>query len=98
MKKANYVFEVETLEAGQKKSYGDSYYSYNITSDRPEREVKLFCMNVLNESYILSEMPNPFAGKLLEFKKITNNNKDKPFFEKQECETYSYKLSNEYTG
>ena len=25
-------------------------------------------------------MPNPFAGELLEFKKITNNNEGKSFF------------------
>jgi len=94
----NYIFEVEVLEAGQRKSYGDSYYSYSVSSERPEREVKLFCMNVLNRSFIPSEMPNPFAGKLLEFKKITDNNKDKSFMDKREVEIYSYKLSNEYTG
>ena len=98
MKTVNFLFEVETVESGQRRSYGDSYYSYNVTSDRPEREVKSFCMNVLNKSFNPAEMPNPFAGKLLEFKKITDNNKDKSLFDKKECETYSYKLSNEYTG
>jgi hypothetical protein len=94
----NYNFEVETIEAGQRQSYGDSYYSYKVTSERPEYEVKDFCMKVLRKSHELKDMPNPFAGKLLEFKKITDNNKGKGFLDTKVAETYSYKLKTEYTG
>ena len=93
----DYNYEVETLEAGQRNAYGDSYYSYKVTSKRPEHEVRLFCMTILKKSHELKDLPNPFAGKLLEFKKLTDNNKSKSFLVENE-ETYSYKLKTEYTG
>lgn len=98
MKEISYVFKVKCLEAGQRRSYGDSYYSYEVVSDREEREVKEFCMNALRKSYESKDMPNPFAGKLLEFKRVTDNNSGKSFLDKRVEETYSYKLSTEYTG
>ncbi len=91
-------FEVETIESGQRHSYGDSFYAYKITTNRPENEVRNFCMNVLRKSYETKDMPNPFSGKLIEFKKLTDNNKGKNFFQSKEAETYSYKLTTLYTG
>lgn len=92
-----YTFEIECLESGQKKAYGDSFYSYKVTSDLSEEIVKLFCMNVLKKSYIAGGMPAWAVGKLLKFVKITNNNKGKDIF-KREKETYSYRVKKEYTG
>lgn len=93
-----YQFNVETIEAGQRKSYGDSYYTYKITSSENEMFVKNFCTKVLKPSYEKKDMPDPFVGELLEFKKITNNNEGKSFFDAKESETYSYKVRTEYTG
>ena len=84
-----YNFDVKCLESGQRKSYGDSYYSYEVTSSQYENVVKSFCMNVLDKAYKFEDMPHPFAGKLLEFKVISESGDNK---------TYSYKLSKEYTG
>lgn len=91
-----YLFEIETIESGQKRKYSDSYYTYKITSNRPEHEVKAFCMNVLRKSYPKDKMPNAFACELLSFKKITNNNKGNLFG--KEKETYEYKTTELYTG
>lgn len=85
----NYNFEVDIKESGQRKSYGDSYYTYEVTSDRHEHEVKNFCTNVLKKSYEHKNMPDPFAGRILEFKKISSDG---------ERNTYSYKVKTEYTG
>lgn len=93
-----YKFDVKTIEAGQRQSYGDSFYAYEVSSIEQEWDVKNFCMKVLKPSYEKKDMPNPFAGQLLEFKKITNNNEGKSFLDAREVETYSYKVRTEYTG
>lgn len=93
-----YKFNVETIESGQRKSYGDSFYTYKVTSTEPEWVVKTFCTKVLKPSFEKKDMPDPFYGELLEFKKITNNNEGKSFTDKKEPETYSYKVRTEYTG
>jgi hypothetical protein len=98
MKKYTISFEIETIQAGQKQSYGDSYYTYKVTSTSSEQEVKGFCMNSLRISYKKEDMPDPFAGELLEFKKLTDNNEGKGFLDSREPETYSYKTRNIYTG
>ena len=95
MDKRKYIFEVETIEAGQRRSYGDSYYHFKVTSKHPQDVVKGFCMGALRPSYKAEDMPNPFAGKLIMFEKITNNNKS--FLDGNE-ETYEYKMESQYTG
>jgi len=94
----SYKFNVETIEAGQRKSYGDSYYTYKVISTENEWDVKNFCMSVLKKSYEKKDMPDPFSGELLEFNKITNNNEGKSFLDSREEETYSYKVRTMYTG
>jgi len=92
----DYKFSIKCLAAGQKSAYQDSFYSYEVTSDRPEYEVKAFCMHVLRKSYPKNEMPNPFAGELLEFTNLTNKKPEFPF---GSCEnTYLYRTREEYTG
>ena len=93
-RKVNYSFDVEVIEEGQRQSYGDSFYTYKVSSLEPEYRVKEFCKGVLKMSYPKNEMPDPFAGELLEFKKITSNGKDSF----SSMETYSYKVRTEYTG
>ena len=95
MKKHTYTFEVETIEAGQRQAYGDSYYHFKVTSRHPMDVVKGFCMGALRPSYKKEDMPNPFAGELKLFKKITNNNES--FLDNNE-ETYEYKMESTYTG
>lgn len=90
-----YVFDVEVKESGQRRSYGDSYYSYFVTSKHEPWMVKSFCMKVLKQSYPKADMPTPFSGELLLFKKITNNNET--LLGGKE-ETYEYKVRCEYTG
>lgn len=93
-----YSFDVECVEAGQRRKYGDSFYSFKVTSTMIEKDVKTFCMGILNPSYEPKDMPNPFAGRLLEFKKLTDNNKDRNFLDDTLPEEYSYKIKCEYTG
>lgn len=94
----DYIFKVKVLEAGQKRRYGDSYYSYEVTSNRDESEVKSFCMNVLRKSYEREKMPHPFAGELREFTKITKNTpEDADFFSERLEETYLYKVQEQFT-
>jgi hypothetical protein len=81
----DYLFSVECHEAGQRRSYSDSYYSYTVKSELAEHTVRQFCMNVLRKSYEPKDMPHPFAGRLLEFKLTAPN-------------TYSYKTEEMYTG
>ncbi len=40
-------YEVSRLHSGQKRPYGDSYYEFLIKSEKPESEVKKFCVEVL---------------------------------------------------
>ena len=42
-----YVFEVETKEAGQRRRYGDSYYHYIVKSKLSLQSVKRFCTEIL---------------------------------------------------
>lgn len=93
-----YNFEVKSLEAGQRGKYQDSFYSYEVTSTRSEQEVRRFCMKVLRRSHEPKHMPNAFAGKLLEFKKLTDNNKGKSMLAPKEPETYLYRTTELYTG
>mgnify|MGYP000521090334 CR=1 FL=1 len=93
-----YKFEVETIEAGQRGKYQDSFYTYKVHSDRPENEVKNFCMKVLRKSYVRGDMPNPFAGRLIRFERISNNNEDKKWNDTRKTETYEYKVRETYTG
>lgn len=93
-----YKYSVETKENGQRRKYEDSYYHFLVISDRQEAEVKLFCMHVLRKAYKKEEMPNPFAGELVEFKKITDNAKGLTFPPEGTLETYSYKTREEYAG
>jgi hypothetical protein len=96
--KKEYVFKVINFEAGQRKPYGDSFYHYEVTSNRPYDEVKNFCMNVLIKSYPRNEMPNPFAGEFVEFKRLTNHNEGRKFLDKRKEDTYRYKMKTMYTG
>ncbi len=95
-----YIFNVETKEAGQRKSYGNSYYHY-IVEDKTERglqerEVKQFCTGFLKPAkYSHAEWLQAqkegggaevhFSNYYTEFKKISDRK-------------YSYKVVSSYTG
>ena len=89
----DYSFQVETIEAGQRKSYGDSFYAYKVTSSQPKYVVEAFCTNVLKRSYKKEDMPSPFDGELLEFKTLNDLAGSS-----KGIVTYSYKVRTEYTG
>ncbi len=93
-----YLFKIKTLEAGQRGPYQDSFYTYEVTSIESEHDIKQFCMNVLKPSYFKKDMPNPFAGELLEFTQLTDNNKGKSFLNSKDEETYFYRVRCIYTG
>lgn len=93
-----YRFKVETIESGQRHSYGDSFYHYKVTTTVDEYKTKKFCMSVLGTSYEKKDMPNHFAGKLLEFRKETDNNKGRGFLEERKEETYIYRYTSLFTG
>lgn len=42
-----YNFDVTVIRQGQPRPYADSYYEYEIESNRPEHEVKRFCTQIL---------------------------------------------------
>ncbi len=87
------IFQIKTIEAGQRDRFGPKYYSYEITSYFPEKDVKKICTTRLKPSSSKDQMPNAFSGELIEFKNLTgfyghNGLPDK----------YSYKVKFEYTG
>lgn len=92
-------FKVKTIEAGQRGKYQDSFYHYEVTSKEPEFLVRKFCMKVLKSSYEKKDMPNAFAGQLLEFKKITDNkHPDNILDAPSTADTYRYRVQCLYTG
>jgi hypothetical protein len=42
-------FDVKVTHSGQKRRYGDSYYEFTITSDKPESEVEKYCTEIVRE-------------------------------------------------
>ncbi len=80
----NYNFKVETIEAGQRRKYGDSYYHYIITNESEvnftDHVVKEFCTKFLKparpEKEIREALQNGgdfglnFAPYYTEFKKV----------------------------
>ena len=44
------TFEVETIESGQRRRYGDSYFHYKVTSTQDADTVKRYCTKVLRPS------------------------------------------------
>lgn len=95
---SNYSFDVETLEAGQRGKYQDSYYHYKVTTKEREMVTLNFCVGVLQNSSLREHMTTPFDGERLLFKKITNNNEGKSYSDEREPETYEYKVRLAYTG
>ena len=94
-----FKFIVKTIEAGQRGSYQDSFYHYEVTSEQPEFMVKRFCMKVIKNSYEKKDMPDPFAGELLEFSKITDNKHPDNIVEAEtQADTYRYRVRCLYTG
>jgi len=47
MSKRKYVFEVEVIEAGQRRRYGDSHYHYIVESEKDLQTIENFCKKVL---------------------------------------------------
>ena len=47
-----YKFTVENIESGQRRPYGDSYFTYKVKSDSSEFIVKQFCTKVLQSAPI----------------------------------------------
>ncbi len=43
-KHENNGFIVECLHSGQKRAYGDTYKEFSVKSDKPESEVKQYCI------------------------------------------------------
>ncbi len=43
----DFTFKVETKEAGQRRSYGDSYYHYIVESKLSVHSINAFCTKVL---------------------------------------------------
>lgn len=69
-----YIFDVECLEAGQRRRYGDSYYHYIITNkckiEYDDCVIKNFCTGFIKHAVEPAEMENAFAPKITSFKKI----------------------------
>lgn len=95
----NYNFKVEALEAGQRRPYGDSYYSYIVEDvsehELTEMEVKAFCTAVVK----------PAKYSQAEWLKLTQKyNPDVHFsnyysvFEKIGERKYKYVVVSSYTG
>lgn len=66
------MIKIETVEAGQRGPYKDSFYHYKLeTTGLSEYEAKMFCETFLTKGrgvYKKKDMPNPFAYELLELK------------------------------
>jgi hypothetical protein len=92
----DYSFKVETIEAGQRKSYGDSFYTYKVTSKGSVQNIRDFCMGVLKKCCEKKDMITPFDGELLEFKTLSDVKSD--YMPNKEPITCSYKVKMMYTG
>lgn len=51
-----HFYSVTKVESGQPKPYADSRYVYIVTSNRPKKEVELFCKTIVHKSYNTSEL------------------------------------------
>lgn len=54
-------YDVACTQSGQRRAYGDSFYEFIITTDKPENEVKKYCTEYVHkcsltyEEYIADE-------------------------------------------
>ncbi len=71
---------------------GDKIHSYKLTSSLCDEKVKTYCMTTLNECFLKSEMPHPFANELIEFKNTTHFHKDKPVNDVSLPDIFVYKV------
>lgn len=73
MNKQTVVFEIETIEAGQRRKYGDSYFHFIVTNksdiNYADFLMKSFCMSFVRKSFLPDEMPNMFSPKCTLFDK-----------------------------
>ena len=56
------IFEVETIEAGQRRKYGDSYYHYVVKSEISPHIIKKYCLHVLQPAIPPDQPPGTGDG------------------------------------
>ncbi len=83
-----YTFKVKTLEAGQRRKYGDSYYHYEV-EDLGDREfhetvIKNFCAKFLEPAKDKGQKREWHESYITEFRKIGDRR-------------YSYKVTSPST-
>lgn len=71
--------------AGQKKAYGDTYYEYSVTSDRPADEVENFCAErvckaISKKQYTDEYRAKPTAGNHFRLHYTFNKRPDGSYF------------------
>jgi hypothetical protein len=93
-----YNFKVNTIEAGQRGKYQDSYYTYEVTSALPPDQVKDFCMKLLKPCAIPSDMESPFHTRFLGFDCISHDISGYKWSTPCEDRTYNFRASAAYTG
>ena len=74
-RKKEFNFVVETVEAGQRRKYGDRYYHYKIENksevDFSDGTVERFCRDFLQPAArSVSEKTNPFETYMTMFRRI----------------------------
>ena len=83
-----YNLEVETIQAGQARSYADSYYHYFITDNSEpalnKADMLVFCKCLLRLGFTAEEMISLFSPEIVMFEQNGN--------------TWEYKVREEFTG
>lgn len=74
MQEREYHFKVKTIEAGQRRKYGDSYYHFEVEdlseSGLHEAIVKNFCMSFLQPAKSREAKREWHESYVTEFKKV----------------------------
>lgn len=81
------------IHAGQKKLYGDSYYEYSVTSDRPADEVEKFCAEHVYKAMSEKQYSDEYRAKPT----AENHFRLHYTFKKRFDGTYLYSVCSPYT-
>jgi len=96
----DYNFKVETVEAGQRRAYGDSYFHFIVTNDSDinfdEIVIKRFCTNFLRPTSMSVEKRNKHQAE----KTLTEGMWFSPYytsFKKIDERVFEYKVTEPST-
>lgn len=79
--------------SGQKRAYGDSYYEYQITSDKPADEVERICSENIHPAMSLAQYQDEYRAN----PSAENHFRRHYTFKKKPDGSYFYSVCSPYT-